>query len=50
MKKSRSRGVLIFLVILMILGGLGFLLYPPASDLWNRYRNSKLVDVYKRQD
>lgn len=46
MKKSRSRGVLIFLVILMILGGLGFLLYPPASDLWNRYRNSKLVDVY----
>ena len=48
MRKASHRRFWILLCILMILGGLGFLLYPPASDLWNRYRNSKLVDVYSK--
>ncbi|MDD7732983.1 MAG: class C sortase [Firmicutes bacterium] len=46
MKKTRRQGFLFFLTLVMVIGGLGFLLYPTASDLWNRYRNSKLVDVY----
>lgn len=48
MRKASHRRFWILVCILMILGGLGFLLYPPASDLWNRYRNSKLVDVYTK--
>ncbi|WP_066925122.1 class C sortase [Murdochiella massiliensis] len=48
MRRASHRRFWILLCILMILGGLGFLLYPPASDLWNRYRNSKLVDVYSK--
>lgn len=46
MRKASHRRFWILVCILMILGGLGFLLYPPASDLWNRYRNSKLVGTY----
>lgn len=46
MKKTRRQGFLFFLTLVMVIGGLGFLLYPTVSDLWNRYRNSKLVDVY----
>ncbi len=40
------RVLLTILIILLFAAGIGFLLYPTVSDLWNRYRNSQLIGDY----
>jgi sortase A len=47
--KNRKKGHpwlrnLLFLMI--FLAGAGILAYPTVSDVWNRYRNSKLISTY----
>ncbi len=45
--RSSSRGFLGVLVpALIFLLGLGFLLYPSVSDLWNQWRENSLMNAY----
>jgi sortase A len=48
-KKKRSKvNILINIFIaLVFLGGMGTLLYPTVSDMWNRYRQSLLIADYQ---
>ena len=52
-KKRKSKGgiskVRILLVILLMLIGLGILLYPTISNLWNEYIHYKLIGQYERE-
>lgn len=46
-KKKNRRGVWLTLIIVMIfLLGFGLLSYPTFSNLWNEYRNSRLITRY----
>lgn len=45
MKKKLS----IVLIIILIIAGLSFLLYPFISNEWNSYRQNKLVTTYDRK-
>lgn len=47
MKRGWVRRLLMLLTVVMILGGVGLLLYPTVSDFWNRYRNSRLISTYQ---
>jgi len=46
--KKKGLGLLDWLLILFFLIGAGILLYPTASDQWNRYRNRQLVTAYSQ--
>lgn len=46
--KKKGLGLLDWLLILCFLIGGGILLYPTASDQWNRYRNRQLVTAYSQ--
>ena len=45
-EKKNAKGSLILIVLLFVLG-IGVLLYPTISDLWNTYRSNQLVTVYQ---
>ncbi|MST52540.1 class C sortase [Hornefia butyriciproducens] len=45
-KKKNTKGSLILIVLLFVLG-IGVLLYPTISDLWNSHRSNQLVTVYQ---
>ena len=45
-KKKNTKGSLILIVLLFVLG-IGVLLYPTISDLWNTHRSNRLVTVYQ---
>ena len=44
-KKKGSKFVNIFIVLIFIVGA-GIFTYPTISDLWNQYRNARLVSQY----
>lgn len=44
-KKKGSKFVNIFIVLIFIIGA-GIFTYPTISDLWNQYRNARLVSQY----
>ena len=45
-KKKTGRRIFNVIIVLMILVGVGIILYPTFSDYWNRYRNSLLLTQY----
>ena len=47
-KKKKAEKSFAGIVFLMLIG-VGILVYPAVSNLWNRYRNSRLVMDYARQ-
>lgn len=49
-KKKKRKGSLLstLFLLLIFLVGAGIFLYPTASDIWNRYRNSLLITDYTR--
>ncbi|MDD7266586.1 MAG: class C sortase [Lachnospiraceae bacterium] len=46
MKKRSPVGTALLVILLLI--GWGILLYPTLSDLWNTYRNSRIITHYKK--
>ena len=38
-----------FLLILFLISGIGLLLYPTVSDLWNSYHQSQAISTYKNK-
>ena len=46
---SRVSPVRIILVILLLLAGLGILLYPTISNLWNEHLHYKLIGNYEAE-
>ncbi|MDO5100434.1 MAG: class C sortase [Eubacteriales bacterium] len=47
-KKKKSGRWINLLLVVLFLAGWGVLLYPTFSDLWNTYRNSKLINHYQQ--
>ena len=45
-KKKKSNFIWNIFFILIFLVGAGVFLYPTVSDMWNQYRNAKLVSKY----
>lgn len=45
-KRKNSRRVTNLLVLLLFLAGAGLILYPTISDMWNTYRNARLLTEY----
>ena len=45
-KKKKSNFIRNIFFILIFLVGAGVFLYPTVSDMWNQYRNAKLVSKY----
>lgn len=45
-KKKKSNFILNIFFALVFLVGAGVFLYPTVSDMWNQYRNAKLVSKY----
>jgi sortase A len=46
-RKQKKRNVLLTIIIVAIfLVGFGLLMYPTFSNLWNEYRNSRLITKY----
>lgn len=46
---GRVSGVRVLLVVLLMLIGLGILLYPTISNLWNERLNSKIINYYESE-
>lgn len=47
-KKSKKLGLSEFMILIVFLVGLSLLAYPTFSDMWNRYRNTKLITDYEQ--
>lgn len=49
-RKKRTVGSIIFTIVIVVIfvAGLGFLLYPTVSNLWNEYRNKQLITDYQQ--
>lgn len=45
-KKKKSSWLLNGVIVLIFLVGAGILFYPTVSDLWNNYRNQRLISNY----
>lgn len=45
-KKKKSSWLLNGVIVLIFLVGVGILFYPTVSDLWNNYRNQRLISNY----
>ncbi len=45
-KKKKSSKIKIICIVLLFLVGFGIFIYPTVSDLWNKYRNQKLIASY----
>ncbi|EGP66765.1 conserved domain protein [Streptococcus sp. oral taxon 056 str. F0418] len=37
------------LFVLLLISGIGLLLYPTVSDLWNSYHQSQAISTYQKQ-
>ncbi len=48
-KKKKGGRVATFILLLILLAGLGLLLYPTVSDCWNRFQQTKAVEDYADQ-
>lgn len=47
--KKKKRNISTILILLIFLTGLGFLLYPTVSDLWNQAHQSRAIATYTEQ-
>ena len=46
-KKKKGNVVLNIFIAAVFLTGAGIFLYPTFSDMWNQYRNAKLISKYE---
>ena len=49
MKKKTKDALINILLVLVFIIGLGLFLYPTISDIYGKYRDSKLIKTYKRE-
>ena len=47
-KKKKGNVVLNIFIAIVFLAGAGIFLYPTVSDMWNQYRNAKLISKYEQ--
>ena len=47
-KKKKGNVVLNIFIAAVFLTGAGIFLYPTFSDMWNQYRNAKLISKYEQ--